>query len=563
MINIEQQLHQVQQSLEQQYIEKKAIEAERSKLQRDLAELQAKIEQGDVSSPSSTVSDASDSDGAENYELVVKQLAQVQADLETYFILAKQHEVEISRLKSEIETLQKSNAHKAGEIDRKNEKLHTFSQKMKWLRSKVESREASIAELKAELSEKQSDSGQSKSSMNQASDELNQQNLALKEELSELRQQTKMLSEAITAMRSDERSQQQTERVHTELKSLSNTIKQGLQREALLETEVQSLREKHKVLQGDNLKLQAELAEALDAQKAAEQEAQTALASKEKLQLQTEALELELATSDKQLEELLRAVGSNNDTVKGLHNQLSETKQNAQQHEAELNEKLSVAERGLADNEDSLAAKDRIIADLESQLASATATRAKVEELEEAVQTLERRLKGKQNVIDRKDTKLHKFSQKLKDLEAKLKKAHESKQELQLDVSAAPEPTSQTKISQQRKGVRRASLTAIRKLARGKVKRGSSAEKQNVEVIRSSTLFNLTWYLQHYPDVAQSGIDAALHYLRFGGFEGRNPGPEFDSAFYLTHNPDVKIENVNPLLHYETFGRNEGRTPLP
>ena len=52
----------------------------------------------------------------------------------------------------------------------------------------------------------------------------------------------------------------------------------------------------------------------------------------------------------------------------------------------------------------------------------------------------------------------------------------------------------------------------------------------------------------------------ARHYLLMGGFEGRNPGPGFDSAYYLQHNPDVVESGINPLVHYLKFGEKEQRS---
>jgi GT2 family glycosyltransferase len=77
--------------------------------------------------------------------------------------------------------------------------------------------------------------------------------------------------------------------------------------------------------------------------------------------------------------------------------------------------------------------------------------------------------------------------------------------------------------------------------------------------IRSSGLFNARWYCEQYPDIRHSRVNPGLHYLRYGGFEGRNPGPDFDSRFYLENYPDVKQSGINPLLHYIKFGLNEGR----
>ena len=71
----------------------------------------------------------------------------------------------------------------------------------------------------------------------------------------------------------------------------------------------------------------------------------------------------------------------------------------------------------------------------------------------------------------------------------------------------------------------------------------------DIELIRSSPLFDSAWYLNCYPDVACSGADPAKHYATYGGFEGRDPGPAFQSAYYFATNPDVRRAGVNPLVH--------------
>ena len=56
----------------------------------------------------------------------------------------------------------------------------------------------------------------------------------------------------------------------------------------------------------------------------------------------------------------------------------------------------------------------------------------------------------------------------------------------------------------------------------------------------TSGLFEQDWYLANNPDVAQAKVNPLLHYLRFGGFEGRDPGPNFCSGWYLDTYEDVK-----------------------
>ncbi len=82
-------------------------------------------------------------------------------------------------------------------------------------------------------------------------------------------------------------------------------------------------------------------------------------------------------------------------------------------------------------------------------------------------------------------------------------------------------------------------------------------------LLAKSSLFDPIWYLAEYPDVAQAGVDALQHYLLYGGYEGRNPGPSFDSRWYLTQNPDVQAACINPLVHYLRAGRRERREPMP
>jgi GT2 family glycosyltransferase/SAM-dependent methyltransferase len=79
------------------------------------------------------------------------------------------------------------------------------------------------------------------------------------------------------------------------------------------------------------------------------------------------------------------------------------------------------------------------------------------------------------------------------------------------------------------------------------------------KTIAASELFDASWYLQAYPDVAVRELDPALHYAIFGATERRNPSPHFDAAWYLDHNPDVAAAGLNPLLHYLHYGRSEGR----
>jgi hypothetical protein len=92
-------------------------------------------------------------------------------------------------------------------------------------------------------------------------------------------------------------------------------------------------------------------------------------------------------------------------------------------------------------------------------------------------------------------------------------------------------------------------------------------KKQNIEsdlaLLRSSDLFDAAWYLTNNQDVVKTHMDPVYHYLLHGGFQGRDPSPNFSSGWYLEKYEDVKKAKVNPLVHYLRNGKNEGREPRP
>ncbi len=78
-------------------------------------------------------------------------------------------------------------------------------------------------------------------------------------------------------------------------------------------------------------------------------------------------------------------------------------------------------------------------------------------------------------------------------------------------------------------------------------------------MIVASGLFDGSFYLDQYRDVAAAGVDPTDHYLQWGAAEGRRPHPFFDGDWYRRNNPDVDRSGLNPLVHYLKIGRAEGR----
>jgi CDP-glycerol glycerophosphotransferase len=80
-------------------------------------------------------------------------------------------------------------------------------------------------------------------------------------------------------------------------------------------------------------------------------------------------------------------------------------------------------------------------------------------------------------------------------------------------------------------------------------------------IIRASELFDESYYLACYPEVARARLDPLDHYISLGASEGKNPHPLFDTNYYKTRNRDVAASGMNPFAHYCRYGWRELRDP--
>jgi hypothetical protein len=69
-----------------------------------------------------------------------------------------------------------------------------------------------------------------------------------------------------------------------------------------------------------------------------------------------------------------------------------------------------------------------------------------------------------------------------------------------------------------------------------------------MDAVAASLLFDAAWYLRTNADVLASGIDPALHFVRFGAFEGRAPGPAVDVHSFLADHPEAREGALEPWL---------------
>jgi hypothetical protein len=76
-----------------------------------------------------------------------------------------------------------------------------------------------------------------------------------------------------------------------------------------------------------------------------------------------------------------------------------------------------------------------------------------------------------------------------------------------------------------------------------------SVEDEDVMIIAASGLFDEAWYIRENPDVARSGINPLLHYVRHGASEKRTPFRGFNAKRYLENVAGEAVQR-NPLAHY-------------
>lgn len=80
-------------------------------------------------------------------------------------------------------------------------------------------------------------------------------------------------------------------------------------------------------------------------------------------------------------------------------------------------------------------------------------------------------------------------------------------------------------------------------------------------------LFDVSWYLDQYPDVAQDvkqqTMNPLWHYLHHGGQELRNPNPLFLAPYYAAEFAEIRDSGLNPLVYYLKYGNDWHLDPHP
>lgn len=224
----------------------------------------------------------------------------------------------------------------------------------------------------------------------------------------------------------------------------------------------------------------------------------------------------------------------------------------------QLREKLEKSENKLQTTKTSLIALEKTLALLNEER---DAFLAHVERANERAEQLNRDLKAEQQAHKHAllakekqyQKELSKLEAELRQMKARAAAAEFAQLQLQQDIS---------KLQQSLSWKLAKPIHRLEKM----VKKNDQAHAefiQHVGLLLTSEYFDVDWYLRTYPDVADSQMNPAEHYLLFGAKEGRLPSPIFDSNWYLQQYPDVAEANINPLLHFIKHGQQEGRSKGP
>lgn len=78
---------------------------------------------------------------------------------------------------------------------------------------------------------------------------------------------------------------------------------------------------------------------------------------------------------------------------------------------------------------------------------------------------------------------------------------------------------------------------------------------------RAHPYFDAEWYVEAYPDVAETGRNPLAHFAHDGAREGREPNEFFDAAWYLSNNQDIARSGMSAPFHFSVYGSAELRSP--
>jgi GT2 family glycosyltransferase len=272
---------------------------------------------------------------------------------------------------------------------------------------------------------------------------------------------------------------------------------------------------------------------------------------------------VKLAENENKISKYISLVAEHEQEIQSINNQLHEREsliQDLSRQELESDEEIQILNREIS-------RKDKVILAFSTQ----------VIENDKRNQTLQHEISEMKGVVQELLTQGKSDESKLKSLENRIKAKEKEIQRLTNKVNRSEKELTEIIASKAWKlalffrrmrvylappGSLRSRI--IQRLIYFRVSPFIRNEKimKEMALLRSSELFDENYYIAQNPDIARENIDPHYHYLRHGGFEGRDPGPDFSSSGYLEAYPDVRETGLNPLIHYIKFGKGEGRIPI-
>ena len=486
-------------------------------------------------------------------DLLLQKLLHVQETLEQAVLakqtLEQQYSAQEQALREQVTTLNARLQQDEQKLEQSLAQLQQMQHELAGVNEVQSQSQLQVQQLTAQQQQLQQQLQSANSQLAASNDErdlLLQQLLHVQEELEQLFQKKQTVKQQYSQLEQDYRS---------EVASLSAKLQHG----------EQTVEKTASQLHG----LQDELKRITAAHNQSQQQIKQLGAQQQQLQQQLQSANSQLAASNDERDLLLQQLLHVQEELEQLFHkeqaakqQLSLLQQEYRKEISSLNTKLTQMEQKYRKETSSLNTK---LAQATTQIADISKARdIRSAQLQQVQQELEQYyLKWQQAELKATHANTARDKQQQREL---------SKLESQLRKSKARAAGAEHKLEllqQEFSAVKNSTLwktgAPVRALTRLVKKTDPAKQKlqQEAALIITSEYFDIDWYLQRYPDVAEAKINPAEHYLRFGASEGRMPGPLFDGDWYLQRYPDVAQSGINPLLHFIKFGQLEGRSASP
>lgn len=451
------------------------------------------------------------------------------------------------------------------------------------LETRVSEQAGSLAEAERQVAQQAEQLRQAHDERIKLKERLEQQEARFAQERGRLAERVSSLEEFNAELKSElMRQREQGERHAAEAREHAQAAKVS---EQSLSQAQKQLEEKNNALEAartEHTQLTGKLEKTEHALTESQEQVESLKSSEQALNNEVNETKQIVETRFSELAKLTNLLEANEQSLQSAREERSELDTKLQQTESslearfnelgQLTRKLQEAEQRIVEGEKNRAAVEKQLA--QQKKASEDALSA---QLKDALHSVDERFKELAVLTDL----LEKNEAQREQLERELGSAKAARQKVEAEAKSSQETQAQQRREIERQTHELAHLVeqleALRmsQVAKSPEAKGTGASvakspaltkraiKRQVSLIEASQWFDAKWYLAQYSDIASDpkmSASPARHYLLMGGFEGRNPGPEFDSVYYLTHNPDVVESGINPLVHYLKFGEKEQRS---